>query len=358
MVNLRLKKQIIEAVDNQIKANDPPCAKNTFLQLQKQGRSKEEAKERIAAVLLEEMYYGLSYGKKFDEKEYEAKLNELVNDDFIFDDVEQSSADEKDEILQAKHKVYDALYEHNPIEAVAIFMDAWDKIKQYVKEEFYRIDRGGNTIKPELIDIDDKMDFKYDLFNWLQDIEMEFQNAKKYEELICFCRDVIDLFAWQEDSPDNYKTAIGEALNNLRKYEECDNWFESWLKEEPDNPNCINIYLFCLIDRNDIEKAKKAAEQYIGSVEKCTIDNEIMFIRAQSLYEAIGDHEKAKNYQDKIDKLQKQFYKNPLEYGSGYDKPLYFNQPVIKEKKIGRNDSCPCGSGKKYKKCCGKNNKF
>jgi len=21
-------------------------------------------------------------------------------------------------------------------------------------------------------------------------------------------------------------------------------------------------------------------------------------------------------------------------------------------KKIGRNDSCPCGSGKKYKKCC------
>ncbi|MGO0943445.1 SEC-C metal-binding domain-containing protein, partial [Clostridioides difficile] len=25
-----------------------------------------------------------------------------------------------------------------------------------------------------------------------------------------------------------------------------------------------------------------------------------------------------------------------------------------KEAKIGRNDSCPCGSGKKYKKCCGK----
>ena len=26
------------------------------------------------------------------------------------------------------------------------------------------------------------------------------------------------------------------------------------------------------------------------------------------------------------------------------------------EKKPGRNDPCPCGSGKKYKKCCGKNN--
>jgi len=28
---------------------------------------------------------------------------------------------------------------------------------------------------------------------------------------------------------------------------------------------------------------------------------------------------------------------------------------VRKEKKIGRNDPCPCGSGKKYKFCCGRN---
>lgn len=30
------------------------------------------------------------------------------------------------------------------------------------------------------------------------------------------------------------------------------------------------------------------------------------------------------------------------------------NKPVKKEGKVGRNDPCPCGSGKKYKKCCGK----
>jgi hypothetical protein len=29
-------------------------------------------------------------------------------------------------------------------------------------------------------------------------------------------------------------------------------------------------------------------------------------------------------------------------------------KPVVKETKVGRNDPCPCGSGKKYKKCCGK----
>ena len=37
---------------------------------------------------------------------------------------------------------------------------------------------------------------------------------------------------------------------------------------------------------------------------------------------------------------------------------LYLEQKksgtVVVGKKVGRNDPCPCGSGKKYKKCCGK----
>ena len=30
-------------------------------------------------------------------------------------------------------------------------------------------------------------------------------------------------------------------------------------------------------------------------------------------------------------------------------------QPIVNTEDIGRNELCPCGSGKKYKKCCGKN---
>jgi preprotein translocase subunit SecA len=30
-------------------------------------------------------------------------------------------------------------------------------------------------------------------------------------------------------------------------------------------------------------------------------------------------------------------------------------KPVRTGPKVGRNDQCPCGSGKKYKHCCGKN---
>lgn len=40
-------------------------------------------------------------------------------------------------------------------------------------------------------------------------------------------------------------------------------------------------------------------------------------------------------------------------------KDLYKKQKlsgtVVKDKKVGRNDPCPCGSGLKYKKCCGAN---
>lgn len=40
---------------------------------------------------------------------------------------------------------------------------------------------------------------------------------------------------------------------------------------------------------------------------------------------------------------------------SGADDGSVKKQPVRKDKKVGRNDPCPCGSGKKYKKCCGRN---
>jgi preprotein translocase subunit SecA len=36
--------------------------------------------------------------------------------------------------------------------------------------------------------------------------------------------------------------------------------------------------------------------------------------------------------------------------GEASSKP---NQPIVAKKTVGRNDACPCGSGKKYKKCCG-----
>ena len=35
-----------------------------------------------------------------------------------------------------------------------------------------------------------------------------------------------------------------------------------------------------------------------------------------------------------------------------YLHPFVYPKPITNELKIGRNDPCHCGSGKKYKKCC------
>ena len=44
----------------------------------------------------------------------------------------------------------------------------------------------------------------------------------------------------------------------------------------------------------------------------------------------------------------------PTSEGYASGQPIV-RKPVVKAVKVGRNDPCPCGSGKKYKKCCGQN---
>ncbi|MHC1722994.1 MAG: SEC-C metal-binding domain-containing protein [Aminipila sp.] len=45
----------------------------------------------------------------------------------------------------------------------------------------------------------------------------------------------------------------------------------------------------------------------------------------------------------------------PIEKREEIVKEFKKSKTVVKEKEPGRNDPCPCGSGKKYKKCCGLN---
>ena len=52
------------------------------------------------------------------------------------------------------------------------------------------------------------------------------------------------------------------------------------------------------------------------------------------------------------EKMVREQIANPIHSSRGGDGSVK-KQPVIKKKKIGPNDPCPCGSGKKYKNCCG-----
>ena len=45
---------------------------------------------------------------------------------------------------------------------------------------------------------------------------------------------------------------------------------------------------------------------------------------------------------------------NPMEGANTQTQERSKPQPVTVEKQVGRNEPCPCGSGKKYKQCHGR----
>jgi uncharacterized protein YecA (UPF0149 family) len=58
-------------------------------------------------------------------------------------------------------------------------------------------------------------------------------------------------------------------------------------------------------------------------------------MRAIEIYEESNQKEKARELEKEKKRLEK------------------LSRAPVKSVKIGRNEPCPCGSGKKYKKCCG-----
>lgn len=75
--NPRLKKLLLEVVENQLRNNDPPITRITFDRLISDGYTKVEAKERIAAAVIGQIYDMLRDGKSFNIEEYESELNSI-----------------------------------------------------------------------------------------------------------------------------------------------------------------------------------------------------------------------------------------------------------------------------------------
>lgn len=71
--------------------------------------------------------------------------------------------------------------------------------------------------------------------------------------------------------------------------------------------------------------------------------------------------DKEKLYMNMVDAKAEWLYSLPEWndiFSAEEQKELYLKQKrsgtIVKDKKIGRNEPCPCGSGKKYKQCCGR----
>ena len=149
------------------------------------------------------------------------------------------------------------------------------------------------------------------------------------------------------------------------------------------NPNDVNNYIGLGNFYQNLEQYSKAEQYYnqATSIEPSYI--QAYFMSAKAADEA-GDTEKAFNllsqgipyireksfkYNQGSGPVKRVFVRsyceayNDMRNRTGSDAPLLEiptvaqnntrqTQPYIRKKKIGRNEPCPCGSGKKYKKCC------
>jgi hypothetical protein len=75
--NPRLKAIILEVVDNQLRANDPPETRIALNRLIAEGYSEKDAKELIGCVVTSEIFDVMKNREEFDLERYVAALNKL-----------------------------------------------------------------------------------------------------------------------------------------------------------------------------------------------------------------------------------------------------------------------------------------
>ena len=75
--NEKLRKAILEVINTQIRENDPPEMKQTYLRLKNKGFSEEETLKLIGYVVASEVFTVLKENRSYDKVKYISALNAL-----------------------------------------------------------------------------------------------------------------------------------------------------------------------------------------------------------------------------------------------------------------------------------------
>jgi len=209
------------------------------------------------------------------------------------------------------------------------------------------------------------------LFNWCQDFEMELGNAAlgdaKYRAArLQFCRQIIPLVDPEERLlRENMRRAIAESCFDMGERQEADKLYEQWLAADPGWGwgwiGWSDLYWLFSHRGRDYQ----TGEQILTRAIKIPglRDRADVLERLSDMYEQSGQEEKRRKVAAQLDSLRPQSHKSRTIFQAATatsEPPPYLaaesnTSPVSGEgrKKIGRNEPCPCGSGKKYKRCCG-----
>ena len=220
------------------------------------------------------------------------------------------------------------------------WLQAWDIIKTLFIE----------GIAEDVFDLNSKYKWKQYPSNYVQYLEMELHNAgiknKTYHwKRIDFCKELLRWSGTDELLINNTRIALAEAHYSIGDESGGEQLFEEWVREDPDSGWAYSGWSDCCrCDDSSGTGNEKAEKILLAGYERSGLrDSEYVIERLITLYEEIGESEKVKEFKKIFASLQRALPE---------DSRIPSSTPA-KSEKIGRNDPCPCGSGKKYKKCCG-----
>ncbi|SCW80273.1 SEC-C motif-containing protein [Paenibacillus tianmuensis] len=236
----------------------------------------------------------------------------------------------------------------NSVEAVRVWTELWNRIRDVLKAD--------DNISME--DIDGAFHGMQSIYNWTTDFEMELGNASKKDKSFAqtrieFCKAYITKYRDKSESNlEGMKWALCESYFDLGEIEEGERLFQKYLEESPTSGwgwiGWSDQYsLFAKKHNKDNDKAIQILEKAL-EIEGLQ-DRFYALERLEDLYMKVGRQQEATEVRKHLDQMKA---KNAV-------RPKVALPPMIKavpvtSVKIGRNDPCTCGSGQKYKKCCGR----
>jgi tetratricopeptide (TPR) repeat protein len=285
---------------------------------------------------------------------------------------DQPSFEELDDKMQAG---YELLKSSGAVAACRIWLEAWNDVLRL-------LDKAGLE---SIEEFDERFRGTQSLFNWIQDLEGELWNAglddrQFLSARIALCEEGLRRFP-SDDALllENRRRALAESYFELGEVEKAEALYRAWLAADP----CwgwgwigwSDCYRFTRTEQVDLSRCEQILRE--GFAIAGVRDRADIADRLADVCEEQGRDEEAKEFRQQSERRDTTIevsqtvssagtvlrQKTQLNFG-GAGLPLSDlsnvagmlretpTMPVTRQK-VGRNEPCPCGSGKKYKKCCG-----
>ena len=189
----------------------------------------------------------------------------------------------------------------------------------------------------------------------VQDIEAEIKTLLQYLEEICLPHGVITVEELADLSNEQIKSKLTEIVMNIYKGKELE-FGEEQLRE------IERVVLLRVVDQkwmahiDNMDHLKQGmglrAYKQQDPIQAYQMEGSAMF---EEMIEGIKVETVKFLFHVRVERpVEREKVAEETSASHGSDDKSLKKEPVRNDNKVGRNDLCPCGSGKKYKSCCGR----